>query len=118
MSAAPVPALTAAGFLFDLEGVLVDSTANVERHWRHLAAQHDLDPTALLADVLGRRAADVIRDLAPRLRAPLEQVIGEFEVHEVADQDGATALPGAISTLQELPLGSWAVVTRGHRQGR
>ena len=29
--------------LFDLDGVLIDSTLCVERHWRQWAALHDLD---------------------------------------------------------------------------
>lgn len=113
MTMSGVPVLTAAGFLFDLDGVLVDSTATVERHWRLLADQHGLDPDALLSNVHGRRAADVIRDLGPELRAPTEQVIDEFEAHDSADQAGATALPGAARTLQQLPPDSWAVVTSG-----
>src|SRR3954467_14719591 len=34
--------------LFDLDGVLVDSTANVERHWSVWGRRHGLDPDVLL----------------------------------------------------------------------
>lgn len=107
------PVLTAPGFLFDLDGVLVDSTLTVERHWRRLAEQHGLDPSGLLADVHGRRSADVIRGLAASLRAPVEQVVREFEAHDSFDQAGVTALPGAAPTLDRLPPDCWAVVTSG-----
>ena len=39
------------GLLFDLDGVLVDSTACVERSWRTWAAQHGLDASALLCSM-------------------------------------------------------------------
>jgi sugar-phosphatase len=108
-----VPVLSAAGFLFDVDGVLVDSTVTVERHWQQLAEEHGLDPSMLLADVHGRRSADVIRDLAASLRAPVEQVVREFEAYDRVDQTGVTALPGAACTLHRLPPECWAVVTSG-----
>ena len=78
-----------------------------------MADQHGLDPSMLLANVHGRRSADVIGELAVALRTPVEQVILEFEAHDAADQDGVTALPGAVPTLQRLPPECWAVVTSG-----
>jgi sugar-phosphatase len=105
--------LTASGFLFDIDGVLVDSTAIVERHWRRFAEQYGLDPGALLANVHGRRAVDVIGELAARLRSPMDQVIREWEQHDTNDQAGVTALPGAARTLEQLPPHCWAAVTSG-----
>ena len=55
--------LAPAAVLFDLDGVLADSTAAVERHWRDFAERHGLDPAAVLAGAHGRRSVDHVADL-------------------------------------------------------
>ena len=85
--------LAASAMLFDLDGVLVDSTANVERHWRDWATRHGLDAGALLAVVHGRRAIDTIRERAPHLDAEAE--LASMVAAETGDTTGITALPGA-----------------------
>ncbi len=109
------PTITAQGLLLDLDGVLVDSTAAVERHWRIFAGWYGLDPARLLRAVHGRRSTDVICELASRLRQPTERVVGRFEQLDVADQDGVAALPGAAELVALLPAGRWAIVTSGSR---
>jgi sugar-phosphatase len=53
--------LKAEAILFDLDGVLIDSTiCVVERHWRRWADKHRLDFAAIMAVAHGRR-------LLPRL---------------------------------------------------
>jgi sugar-phosphatase len=94
----PAP-LRCRALLFDLDGVLADSTASVEAHWRRWAAGHGLDPDAILHVVHGRRAIDTIREVAPALDAERE----------------LAALPGAAELLPRLAAGSWAVVTSGMR---
>ena len=105
--------LTALALLFDLDGVLVDSTANVERHWRNWADRHGLDSAALLEVVHGRRAIDTIRELAPHLDADAE--LAAMVAAETTDTTGITALAGAKELLDSLPPGSWAIVTSGTR---
>jgi sugar-phosphatase len=100
-------------FLFDLDGVLADSIANVERHWRAFADRHALDPDAVLSVVHGRRAIDTIRDLVPH--ADLDAEYRWLEDAESTDTDGITALPGAADVLTQLPRDAWAVVTSGTR---
>ena len=100
-------------FLFDLDGVLADSIANVERHWRAFAGRHALDPDAVLSVVHGRRAIDTIRDLVPH--ADLDAEYRWLEDAESTDTDGITALPGAADVLTQLPRDAWAVVTSGTR---
>ena len=97
--------------LFDLDGVLVDSTANVERHWRDWAVRHGLDADALIAVVHGRRAIDTIRERAPHLDADVE--LAAMIRAETEDTTGIAALPGAKELLESLPAGSWAIVTSG-----
>jgi sugar-phosphatase len=99
--------------LFDLDGVLADSTASVEYHWRAWAARHGLDPDALLHVVHGRRAIDTIRDVAPALDAEAE--LAALVEAEAGDTAGVTASPGAAALLPRLPAGAWAVVTSGVR---
>ena len=47
--------------LFDLDGVLVDSTAVVVRTWREWAEDRDLDAERLLEVAHGRRTAETVR---------------------------------------------------------
>ena len=99
--------------LFDLDGVLVDSTANVERHWSHWARRHGLAPEELLPIVHGRRAIDTIRIVTPMLDA--EREFADLVRLESEDTEGVTAMPGAASLLALLDGARWAVVTSGAR---
>ncbi len=111
-AAPPVPPaadLAAAAVLLDLDGVLVDSTAGVERRWRAFAAAHGLDPAAVLAVMHGRRAVDTIRELAPGL--PADELAAALLRQEVEEVDGDRALPGAGALLAALPAGRVAIVT-------
>jgi mannitol-1-/sugar-/sorbitol-6-phosphatase len=106
-------ALRCAALLFDLDGVLVDSTASVERSWRRWAVRHGLDPDALMRVVHGRRAVDTIRAVAPDLDAEAELAgLVEAESEDTAD---VVALPGAAAFVGALPGDRWAVVTSGSR---
>lgn len=99
--------------LFDLDGVLADSTANVVGHWSGWARRHGLDVDALLRVVHGRRAIDVIREVTPALDAEAE--LATLVAEERDDTTGVVALPGAAALLARLPAGHWAVVTSGVR---
>jgi sugar-phosphatase len=99
--------------LFDLDGVLVDSTANVERHWSDWGRRHGLAPENLLPIVHGRRAIDTIRVVTPWLDADAE--FAELVRLESQDTGGVTAIPGAAELLARLDGARWAVVTSGAR---
>jgi sugar-phosphatase len=101
--------------LFDLDGVLVDSTVIVERHWRMWAAQHGLESEFILANSHGRRTMDTLRTVASHLNLDLEQEAALLEKREVEDTEGLIAVPGAVELLLALPGHSWAVVTSGSR---
>lgn len=105
--------LRANALLFDLDGVLADSTANVERHWSEWARRVGLDPAELLPIVHGRRAIDTIRGVRPELDA--ERELAELVRQESTDTRGIVALPGAADLLAQLPDDAWAVVTSGVR---
>jgi sugar-phosphatase len=99
--------------LFDLDGVLVDSTTPVRRSWRAWAAAHDLPAEAVEAATHGRRTVDTVRQLAPRLDAA--RVAAELEAAQAADLAGVVATAGAGELLAGLRPGEWAVVTSGSR---
>ena len=101
--------------LFDLDGVLVDSSVIVERHWRRWAVQHGLQSEYILANAHGRRTMDTLRAVASHLQLDLEQEATLLEKSEIEDTEGLIAVPGAAELLQALPGRSWAVVTSGSR---
>ena len=99
--------------LFDLDGVLVDSTQAVERVWRKWAAQHKLDPQLVLEHAHGRRTIETIRIVTPQLDADAET--GNVEEMEIADKEGIIAIPGAADLLRSLPSDRFNIVTSATR---
>ena len=95
--------------LFDLDGVLIDSTSCVERHWHAWAAKHGLDGDSILKIAHGVRNVETMRLVAPHL--DVEQEAADFAVNEVADTRGVTAVEGARDLLAGLDGARWAVVT-------
>jgi sugar-phosphatase len=106
--------LSCAAVLFDLDGVLVDSRAAVERQWSIWARAHGLDPATVIHAAHGRPTIDTIRQLAPHLDSAAEAMI--VEQREIADLEGVRAIPGAADLLARIPGGRWAVVTSGTRR--
>ncbi len=100
--------------LFDLDGVLVDSTAYIERQWRDWALSRGLDPAPFLRVCHGRRAVETIRLAAPGLDAEAE--VARFRAQAPDEDARLTALPGARELLAVLSPALWAVVTSGARR--
>lgn len=99
--------------LFDLDGVLVDSTKSVEREWRVWAKEHGIDGDAVMAIAHGVRSREVIKAVAPHLDAEMEAL--KLENREASD-DGLVVMPGAIELVHSIPKDSWGVVTSGTRR--
>jgi mannitol-1-/sugar-/sorbitol-6-phosphatase len=97
--------------LSDLDGVLVDSAAAVERAWTAWALRRGLDVDDVLALAHGRPTVEVVAAAAPHLDTSVEAA--EVEGEEVADTEGLTALPGAADLLGAVPR--VALVTSGTR---
>jgi mannitol-1-/sugar-/sorbitol-6-phosphatase len=97
----------------DLDGVLVDSSAAIERTWRQFAARHKLHAEHVLARSHGRRTVDLIRLVAPHLDAEAEAA--RIEHAEVADTRALRALPGARELVDSVPADRFAIVTSGSR---
>lgn len=109
----PMRTFECEAILFDLDGVLVDSTAVVERVWRDWAEERGLDAGRILEVAHGRRAAEIVRLFAPDLDADSEAC--ELERIEAEDLDGVLEIEGARELLSSLPAGGWTVVTSGTR---
>ncbi|AHG88270.1 HAD-superfamily hydrolase, subfamily IA, variant 3 [Gemmatirosa kalamazoonensis] len=105
--------LTCRAILFDLDGVLADSIAAVERAWRAFADRHALDGDDIVTRVHGRRAVDSVRAIAPH--ADVDAEIAWLEAMEAGDTSDVVALPGAAEVLHVLPPDRWTVVTSGTR---
>ncbi len=108
-----MPIFPCSAILFDLDGVLVDSTHSVDRQWRMWAKEHAIDPEKVVTIAHGRRTIEVVRILAPHL--PAEEETIRLERREAADQDGVAVMPGAAELLRAIPDGRWCVVTSGTR---
>lgn len=102
-----------AAILFDLDGVLVDSTRSVERQWRIWAREMGIEGDKVTAVAHGVRAVEVIRAVAPHLDAEAE--VRKLESREADDLEGVSAMSGAIELLRAVPDGHWGVVTSGTR---
>jgi sugar-phosphatase len=100
--------------LFDLDGVLVDSTRSVERQYRRWSGENGLDPAKVLQISHGVRAVEVVRAMAPHLNA--EEETRKIEQWEANDHDGVRVMPGAAELVNALPLDRWCVVTSGTRK--
>ncbi len=97
------------GVLFDLDGVLVDSTPAVAQVWAGWAHEHGFDPDEVVKKAHGRPSITTIRELLPHADHAAED--REVERREIADVEGVIPLPGAMELLRALPLERWAIVT-------
>lgn len=97
------------GLLFDLDGVLVDSTPAVARVWTIWANKHGFDPEETVRQAHGRPSIATIRELLPNGDADAENAM--VEKMEIEDVDGVVPLPGTIDLLHSLPSDRWTVVT-------
>jgi mannitol-1-/sugar-/sorbitol-6-phosphatase len=97
------------GVLFDLDGVLVDSTPAVARVWTIWARKHGFDPDETVRKAHGRPSLATIRELLPNADHAAENAIVErMEIEDVSD---VIPLRGTLELLASLPANRWTVVT-------
>jgi sugar-phosphatase len=97
------------GVLFDLDGVLIDSTPAVTRVWRQWALEHGFNPEDVMERVHGRPSLTTVREYLPNADHAAEN--REIERREMQDADGIITLPGAHELLRQLPSNRWTIAT-------
>src|SRR5207302_416572 len=93
--------------LFDLDGVLVDSTRSVERQWRRWAEEVKIPLHKVLEIAHGRRTIRVVELLAPHLDAAADDV-KEGKPHPEPYLKGAQGLganPAECLVIEDAPQG-------------
>lgn len=104
------------GFLFDLDGTLVDSLPAVERAWSNWGARHGIAADEILDFIHGKQAITSLRHfMAGQSEAAIQAEFLTLEKTEAEDTDGVRALPGAKALLTQLNALQipWAIVTSG-----
>jgi len=96
-------------FLFDMDGVLIDSTPAVARVWTKWAQERGFNPDETVRRAHGRPSLTTVRELLPD--ADHEAENREVERREIEDVEGVVLLPGVKELLDALPSDRWAVVT-------
>jgi mannitol-1-/sugar-/sorbitol-6-phosphatase len=101
--------ITCSALLFDLDGVLIDSTPAVIRVWTRWAIAHGFDPDEVVRRAHGRPSIATIREYLPE--SDYEAENSEVERGEIADLNSVVPLPGARELLSALPSDRWTIVT-------
>jgi len=103
--------------LFDMDGVLVDSTAAVARAWTKWAIQQGMDPEFVIKAAHGRTSFASVQAILPQASDAVHRrenaLLEQAELSDVAD---IIALPGARELLAAIPSGQFAVVTSAIRE--
>jgi sugar-phosphatase len=98
-----------AALLFDMDGVLINSTPAVARVWRRWAMERGFDPDEVVERAHGRPSLTTVREYLPS--ADHEAENHEVERREIEDLEGVVPLPGALDLLSSLPEDRWTIVT-------
>jgi mannitol-1-/sugar-/sorbitol-6-phosphatase len=98
-----------AALLFDMDGVLINSTPAVARVWRRWAIERGFNPEEVVSRAHGRPSLTTVREYLPN--ADHEAENKEVERREIEDLEGVIPLPGALELLASLPPDRWTIVT-------
>lgn len=113
---APAEEVTCHGFLFDMDGTIIDSTEAVVKNWHKIGREIGVDPEVILATSHGRRSIDVLKIYEPKL-ANWDYVKANEAL--IPKEFGADAIeiPGSRAILDQLQAmaAPWAIVTSGTR---
>lgn len=95
--------------LFDMDGVLIDSTPAVARVWHKWAIERGFNPAEVVSRAHGRPSLATVREYLPGADHGAEN--REVERREIEDLEGVVPLPGAVDLLAGLPEDRWTIVT-------
>ena len=95
--------------LFDMDGVLINSTPAVARVWRRWAIERGFNPEEVVERAHGRPSLTTVKEYLPDANHELEN--REVERREIEDLEGVVPLSGALELLASLPLDRWTIVT-------
>ncbi|MGQ5555077.1 HAD-IA family hydrolase [Proteus mirabilis] len=108
--------ITCKGFLFDLDGTLVDSLPVVEYCWALFGERVGVSTQEINNYIHGKPAIESIRHFMPNAtQAQIEETFRWLEKLEATQTEGLAPLPGAIeliNRLNDLAI-PWAIVTSG-----
>ena len=108
-----MPTFLCAAILFDLDGVLVNSTPSVTHQWLTWARENNIAPETMRPIMHGRRTLEVVQLAAPYLNAEAEAK--KIEQRGAEDFERVSVMPGVAELLRLLPEDRWAVVTSATR---
>ena len=101
--------ISCSAVLFDMDGVLINSTPAVARVWRQWAIERGFNPEEVVQRAHGRPSLTTVREYLPH--ADHQDENREIERREIADLEGVIVLPGAAELLRALPADRWTIVT-------
>lgn len=105
-----LPEKSFAGFLFDMDGTILNSIAAAERVWSRWAEGMGLDVVKFLPYMHGKRGIDTISSLnLPGIDPQVEA--DKVLAGEIEDVEGVVPIPGAVEFLAALPPEQWSIVT-------
>ncbi|KAI6381655.1 hypothetical protein MCOR25_001125 [Pyricularia grisea] len=112
---APAQQVVLDGFLFDMDGTIIDSTKAIEMHWASVGKEIGVDPELILKTSHGRRSIDTLKIYCPE-KATIEYASEmEGRLPKLYSKE-AEEIPGARSLLQSIiatKTSPWAIVTSG-----
>lgn len=114
----PTPAIrvTVKAILFDLDGVLVDSSKAVRRSWSAWAARRGFNEAEVVAFAIGHRSVETVQHFGPSPRHNAVREASEIEAAQVEDKADLGVVPGAPDIVASVLGRRWAVITSGGRR--
>ncbi|KAI8874943.1 HAD-like protein [Backusella circina FSU 941] len=97
------------GFIFDLDGTIIDTTPIVIDYWTRFAEERQLDPNKILETSHGRRTIETFQKWAPELAT--ESYVTELEKKISLIREGVTLLPGVMDLFNSIDAECWTINT-------
>ncbi len=102
MAQHPFPGRRFGGFLFDMDGTILNSIVAAERVWGAWARRQGLDVDSFLPTIHGMRAVETMRRVGIA-EDVLEAEIAGLVQAEIDDVEGIVEIAGAAIFLKSLP---------------